>query len=131
MKFWAAAFIYKKLYAMNAISLLQIMVLCSSVLRLCVSPNMTEEDRKMTPLEWLHQGLHDNDEDLPSIEDVKKDVVKMMDNADDISEEIHFSKCCRKSELIEWVSERVFGDKWLCSSFNECGFVIFFREDFS
>ena len=131
MKFWAAAFIYKKLYAMNAISLLQIMVLCSSVLRLCVSPNMTEEDRKMTPLEWLHQGLHDNDEDLPSIEDVKKDVVKMMDNADDISEEIHFSKCCRKSELIEWVSERVFGDKWLCSSFNKCGFVIFFREDFS
>ena len=131
MKFWAAAFIYKKLYAMNAISLLQIMVLCSSIFRLCVSPYMTEEDRKMTPLEWLHQGLHDNDEDLPSIDDVKKDLVKMMDNADDISGEIHFSKCCRKSELIEWVSERVFGDKWSCSSFNNCGFVIFFREDFS
>ena len=105
MKFWAVAFIYKKLYAMNAISLLQIMVLCSSVFRLCVSPNMTEEDRKMTPQEWLHQELHDNDEDLPSIEDVKKSLVKMMDNAADISEEIHFSKCCRKSELIEWVSE--------------------------
>ena len=114
MKFWAAAFvnkklyaifIYKKLYAMNAINLLQIMVLCSSVFRLYVSPNMTEEDRKMTPLEWLHQGLHDNDEDLPSIEDVKKSLVKMRDYAADISEEIHFSKCCRKSELIEWVSE--------------------------
>ena len=105
MKFWAAALIYKKLCAMNAISLLQIMVLCSSVYRLCMSPNMTEEDRKITPQEWLHQGLHDNDEDLPSIEDVKINLVKMMDNAADISEEIHFSKCCRKSELIEWVSE--------------------------
>ena len=90
---------------MNAICLLQIMVLCSSVFRLCVSTNMTEEDRKMTTQEWLHQGLHNNDEDLPSIEDVKKDLVKMLDNAADISEEIHFSKCCRKSELIEWVSE--------------------------
>ena len=70
-----------------------------------MSPNMTEEDRKMTPQEWLHQGLHDNDEDLSSIEDVKKSLDKMRDNAADISEEIHFSKCCRKSELIEWVSE--------------------------
>ena len=90
---------------MNAISLLQIMVICSSVFRLCVSPNMNKEDRKMTPQEWLHQGLHVNDEDLPSTEDVKINLVNMMDNAADISEEIHFSKCCRKSELIEWVSE--------------------------
>ena len=41
MKFLVAALIYK-LYAMNVISLLQIMMLCASVFRLCVFPNMTE-----------------------------------------------------------------------------------------
>ena len=68
--------------------------LCICNFRLYVSPHTTEENRKMTPQEWLHQGLHD-DKDVPILNNVRKSLVKMLEDVKDIS-----TKYCKKSELI-------------------------------
>ena len=73
----------------------------------------------MTPQEWLHQGLHD-DKDVPILNNVRKSLVKMLEDVKDIS-----TKYCKKSELISGALNESFKKN---GHVVKCFLFLFFAE---
>lgn len=60
----------------------------------------TPEQKKVTPREWLSEGLYDGE--VLSLDEVRRSLVKDIEAAEEI-DEVHFDSY-HKSELIQWLT---------------------------
>ncbi len=86
-----------------------IIFIVTSGIRMCrlyVSPRYppTPEQKKVTPREWLSEGLYEGE--VQSLDEVRRSLVKDIEAAEEI-DEVHFDSYHHKSELPLWLARAV------------------------